>query len=1180
MDAPIIKQIKEIAFSVISPEIIKKIAVAKIVTPELYDMDGYPVDGGLMDLRLGAIDPGVRCRTCGGSVKECLGHFGYIELARPVLHIKFVDIIEFLLRSTCQQCGRLMTKKEKIDEAELKRLKNVKKCPYCNAKQEKIKLDKPYFFYKGNKRFYPNEIREHLLRIPDEDLQKLGIDPKAFRPEWAVITLLLVPPVTVRPSITLETGERSEDDLTHKISDIVRTNQRVWENINAGAPEVIIEDLWDLLQYHVATYIDNNISQLPPARHRGGQPLKTLTERIKGKEGHIRHNLAGKRVNFSARTVISPDPKIAVNEVGVPIEVARVLTVPERVTAKNIEYLKALVLSKSYPGANYIVRPDGKRKKITDETREDLAEELDIGYVVERHLQDGDIVLFNRHPSLHKASLMAHYVKILPGRTFRISPASTFPYNADFDGDEMNIHAPQTEEALAEARILMDIQNMLISPKNNTPLLGSKDDAVTGNFLLTQTKLTKQEALQLLAEADVSTEKILKAANEFGDAVSGKQVFSAVLPPIDFEAKTKLCLGKDCPYYSQCKKEKCPNNAYVKIKKGKLVAGIVDKSIIGVEKSELIKAIDAKFGRRTAIEVVEAIFKLGIAYLSKKGFTLSPVEFEPTQWLREETKKVIAKARQKVEQIIDAYNKGNLEILPGKTAEETREVKILQVLNQTRTEIGKHAEKLPMNNAMIMMRSGAKGNIVLNLTQMNCFVGQQTLWAKRISIGFTARTLSFFKQHDLSPEARGFIASSFYDGLKPYEFFFAAMLGRDSLMDTALRTPKSGYLYRRLLNALQDLRVEYDGSVRDGSGNIIQFAYGGDLVDVSKKHLSDKTIEPAEAIGVVTAQSFGEPATQMTLNVFHFAGVSEMQVTVGLPRLIEIFDARKQPSTPSMEIYVEHDYNNEEKVKRLAERIKQVKLEDIASEINIDFSDKKITIIFDKKAMRDKAIKPDAILEAIKMKGIKKRLSDDKLTISCGELTFREIYRLKEKIRNAIVGGVPGIEQVLIVKRQKDYVILTSGSNLKEVMKLKGVDKTRTITNNIFEIAEVLGIEAARQAIVNEVIKVINQQGLDIDIRHIKLVADAMTSSGEIKGVTRLGIISDKSSVLARASFEIPIRQFVDAGMKGTVEKLNSVVENLILNQPVPVGTGLPGLLVTVEAHDSLVKPLQEQKRK
>lgn len=1157
------KQIKAIKFSFVSPEDVKKLGVTKIVTPELYDMDGYPVDGGLMDLCLGAIDPGVRCRTCGGKLKECLGHFGYIELARPIIHLKYATIMEMLLRSTCMECGRILLSQEAIEKLPtsmiVKKSRDIKKCPYCKAEQEKIKIEKPTAFYAGRKRIFPTEIRARLARISDSDYRLFGFNPK-IRPEWFVLTLLLVPPVTVRPSITLETGERSEDDLTHKLGDIVRSNQRLWENLNAGAPEVIIEDLWDLLQYHVTTFFDNTVAQVPPARHRSGQLLETITERIKGKEGRIRHNLAGKRVNFSSRTVISPDPCINLNEIGIPLEIAKVLTVPEKVTNENIDTLKKLILAKDYPGANYVVRPDGKKKRITEELRQELLDELEVGYTVERHLQDKDVVMFNRHPSLHRLSIMGHYAKILPGRTFRLHPGTAFPYNADFDGDEMNVHVPQTEEARAENKVLLDVAQQLISPKNNTNVLGCISDAITGNYMLSLTSVPKEEAIQLLIKIGVEPEKIPK----WKETVNGKEIFSVLLPKISFENKTKACRGKGCAYYAKCKKEKCPYDAYLRISNGKLISGTIDKSSIGVEDGELIKELDKQVGREETMDFLTKVFSLGISFLSKRGFTiaLNDINIENT---KKATAEIIEKAEKEVQEYIDAYSNRTLELLPGKTREETREIKILQVLNSVRSTIEEVVKKeIPKTNPMyLMILAGARGNITFT-AQMACSVGQQALWAKRIEMGYTGRTLPFFKRYDLSPRARGFIKSGYYTGLGPDEFFFGAVTGRDSVMDVALRTPKSGYLYRRIANALQDLKVEYDGTVRDASSRIIQFEYGEDGNDVSKLHLHNKRIAPGEAVGIVTAQSFGEPSTQMTLNVFHFAGISEMQVTVGLPRLVEIFDARQKPSTPAMEIYFKPAYNNERQAKGVAEKIKAIKLEDVAKEISVMFTENKIEVKLDKEAIKSLHISPATILKSIIGKNIKARLKEDILTIKIPELKFKEIYKLKEKLKKAHISGIVGIEQVLMVKRDSSFAILTAGSHLKEVLKVKGVDTERTTTNDIHEIAKVFGIEAARQAVINETEKVISQQGLDIDRRHVILLADAMTASGSLKGITRVGIISEKSSILARASFETPIKHFVEASVLESRDDLRSVIENVMLNQPVPLGTGLPGLMVKI----------------
>lgn len=833
------KQISSVVFGVLSPKMIKKMSSAKVVTPELYDKEGYPVDGGLMDVRLGVIDPGLRCKTCGSKLKECIGHFGYIELARPVIHVKFVRIIQLLLRTACRECSRLMISPEKVAKAkshldrieleegpEARRIavkalidssKMGGKCPHCKAKQAKISIEKPTTFIEGDKRISPIEIRARLERIPDEDCELFGLNPKTARPEWMILTVLAIPPVTVRPSITLESGERSEDDLTHKLGDIVRINQRLFENINAGAPEIIIEDLWDLLQYHVTTFFDNSIAQLPPARHRSGQPLKTITERIKSKEGRIRHNLAGKRTNFCARTVISPDPMLGLDEVGVPKIISMKLTVPETVNDWNLVYLKKFVNNGpgKYPGANYIVRPDGKRKKVTEETKEAALEELQPGYVVERHLMDGDIAIFNRQPSLHRMSMMCHRVRVLPGRTLRLNPAVCNPYNADFDGDEMNLHIPQTEESRAEAEILMQVQTQLISPRYGLSVIGCIQDAISGNYLLTKHgELSPEQACGLLAAVGVT---------DFGKIVSkkkvtGREVFSALLPS-DFNYDGLSRSGEA-----------------VVIKKGTLMEGIIDTKAIGGEgEGLLLRSLHKEYGPAKTIRILHQIFRLGIEYLLIHGFSTGIADEDLPQEARDQIDQLLHQAEEDVAQMIVSFREAKLEVFPGRTMRETLELKILERLNKARNACGQVIKGFVKdeNHVAVMILSGARGSIT-SLIQMSACAGQQAMRGKRIEKGYRNRTLSCFKPDDLSPEARGFIIHGFKHGLTPKEFFFGAITGRDALMDTALRTPKSGYLYRRLANAMQDLRVEYDGTVRDANGRIIQFSYGEDGIDVAR----------------------------------------------------------------------------------------------------------------------------------------------------------------------------------------------------------------------------------------------------------------------------------------------------------------------------------------------------------
>jgi DNA-directed RNA polymerase subunit A' len=845
------EKIGKIEFKLISPSFMKKMAIIKVITPELYDADGYPVDGGLMDIRMGVVDPGLRCRTCGGRVKECPGHFGFIELARPAVHIRYVPWIMDFLRCTCKKCSRILISQDKLEvytkkmkkiekqKGELekwafiksvtKKCRSISKCPHCSEKQSKIKLEKPTTFIEDRVRLTPIDVRERLERIPDEDLLFLGVDPLAGRPEWMIITLLPVPPVTVRPSITLESGQRSEDDLTHKLGDIVRTNQRLFENLNAGAPEIIIDDLWDLLQYHVTTFFANNVSQIPPARHRSGRPLKTLAERIKSKEGRFRRNLAGKRVDFSSRTVISPDPHIHINEVGIPKVVAMELTVPERVTEWNKDYLIQFVKRgpTKYPGANYVITPEGRRKRVIADTLDVILEEIKPGYVVERHLIDHDIVIFNRQPSLHKMSMMAHYVRVLPGKTFRINPCTTTPYNADFDGDEMNIHVPQTEEARAEAEMLMNVAAQVVTPRYGLPIIGSEQDHISGCYLLTHEdfKISSSEASEIMVS--IGYMEKLPSKKIF----TGKELFSLLLPKdFNYEGKTK-----SCKRHSECKGKDCDGDCYVLIENGQLKSGRVDDKGIGAGSGKLYHEFIKSYGVEEAVDFFQKVSLLGIKVLNKLGFTvkISDTDISPDAF--NEIKSILNNAEAESYMLINKYDKRQMRAYPGRTLRETLESNVMNVLNRARNRVSKVVENHPSskNYTRVMADSGARGSS-LNVALIAACVGQTALRGSRITKGYDDRVLPHFQKNDLGPEAHGFIRHGYKGGLNPFEFFFHAISGRDSMMDTSMRTPKSGYMQRRLVNALQDLKLHFDGTVRDSSGTVVQFAYGEDGIDVTK----------------------------------------------------------------------------------------------------------------------------------------------------------------------------------------------------------------------------------------------------------------------------------------------------------------------------------------------------------
>ncbi len=846
------KRIKQIKFGLISPKEFRKMSVTRVITADTYDDDGFPIEMGLMDTKLGVIDPGLRCKTCGGRAGECPGHFGHIELVAPVIHVGFAKLIRKILRATCRKCGALLLEPNQKKKY-LEQIKTLKKmgqstedivnevfkearktgtCPYCGEVQQEIKFEKPTTYIENEHKLMPTDIRSRLERMTDEDVEVIGMDPQNARPEWIILTVLPVPPVTMRPSITLESGQRSEDDLTHKLVDIIRINQRFQENREAGAPQLIIEDLWELLQYHVTTFIDNAVSGVPPARHRSGRPLKTLSQRLKGKEGRFRGSLSGKRVNFSARTVISPDPNLRIFEVGVPMEIAKELTITMNVTPRNIEEVKEYVRRgpDNHPGANYIVRADGRRVKITDGNCKELADLVELGWKVDRQIKDGDIVLFNRQPSLHRMSIMAHEIKVLPHKTFRLNPAVCPPYNADYDGDEMNMHIPQTEEARAEAMILMHVKENILSPRFGGPIIGGIHDHISGLFLLTngKEKINKNDALELLAKSEIRElpEPAITEKNE--PYWTGKQIFSQILPKgLNLLFKSEICEQCD-----KCKGVDCENDAYVIIKDGVLEKGTIDEKAIGAFKSVILDKLMKEFNPQVACKFIDDATRLAVRAIMRRGFSFGiDDEYIPPE-AQGQINEVMAQAKDKVEKLIAAFLAGELEQLPGRTLTETLEMEIMKELSKARDSTGDIAgHHLGMDNsAVIMARSGARGSM-LNLTQMAACVGQQAVRGERIKRGYAGRTLPHFDRGDLGAQAHGFVRASYKNGLSPTEYFFHAIGGREGLVDTAVRTSQSGYLQRRLVNALQDLEVQYDGTVRDTRKMIIQFKYGEDGIN-------------------------------------------------------------------------------------------------------------------------------------------------------------------------------------------------------------------------------------------------------------------------------------------------------------------------------------------------------------
>ena len=818
-------------------------SVRKIIWADTYDDDGFPYPQGLMDLNLGVIDPGLRCKTCDQKAVDCSGHFGHIELAKPVIHVGYTKLTQKLLLVTCRSCSRLLLTPEEVeaitgseegesgsDYISKKDIKSDRVCPHCGEQQFQINFEKPTSFSeiwvesrrKLEHKLTPADIRARLERISDDDLWTLGVNPVVARPEWTILTVLPVPPVTMRPSIILKNGQRSEDDLTHKLVDIIKINQRLKENQDAGAPPMIIEDLWELLQYHVTTYLDNEATGCPPATHYSGRALKTLSQRLKGKEGRFRDSLSGKRVNFSARTVISPNPTLQVGEVGIPLHIANTLTVPVRVTEKNIDELRSMIcngVERSQTSdrcmvLRTIISPQRERYRITPNNQQEISERIEVGWTVERQLKDNDIILLNRYPSLHRCSILAHRAVVMDGKTIQIHPSICSTYGAMFDGDEMNLHLLQSEEARAEAHMLMSVRENTILPRNGGPVIGVHKDILPAiqQFTRAVQWFTKEETLYLIK--DLSFDHLPPAGKAEGKLGywSNRQIFSLLLP-VDFSATFKSYACTGC---TVCRGVNCPRDAYVHIHRGRHQTGLIDSRALGAHQGLLTSQIYHHYGSDAVINFIENVSDLGIRSAMLYGISFGLDDITSPRGLNS----VISKQLTPL-----FYRKGHRDQADAESLSLLKIHLVQARLDQLFIKSLASDHHIGYWNAFAPNISGPTAKVI-----MGC-LGQQFLPDVWVRDEHEGRTLPHFKRGDTSAESHGFIKNGYRNGLNPVEFFFHAAQERSNAIGKTFQTVKAGYLQRRLSYALQDLRVNLDGSVRLINGRIVQFVYGEDGTD-------------------------------------------------------------------------------------------------------------------------------------------------------------------------------------------------------------------------------------------------------------------------------------------------------------------------------------------------------------
>ena len=1426
-----IDTISGVQFSIMSGEEIRKRSVAEILTTDTY-AGNKAIFGGLFDPRMGVIEYNEVCTTCHQKHNFCPGHFGHIELAKPLFYHQFFETVKKILKCVCFKCSKLLLDKEipeliKLKNKKISRQKRfdtiykicsknkIKRCGKesdntgCGMRQpdkiiKEIASGKIILEWNKDKEeptiitYFAEDILRIFSRITNEDSDILGFNHLINRPENLICTVFPVPPPSVRPCVRNDTGQRCQDDLSHKLCDIVKTNNTLKQKIEKGVgvnKDLInynkqIEWITMLLQFHLSTFIDNKIPGINQAKQRNGRPLRSLTERLKQKEGRIRGNLMGKRVDFSARSVITPDPCISINELGVPLKIAMNLTFPEKINEYNRD--KLIKIAKNgpnrYPGAKYI-------RKVNDNMRTIMLRDEDFdklifenGDIIDRHILDGDYVLFNRQPSLHKMSMMSHKVRVMDYDTFRLNPAVTPSYNADYDGDEMNMHLPQSIQTENELKMLSNVTSQIISPRNSKPIISVVQDVTLGLYRLTKndTYISEKQLYNLLMSNTRFIGNIPKPViGKSKDKIKkwqGRQLLSEIIP-------NNINLKNGNLQYDD---DDIKNDNYIIIENGEIKQGIFDKKIYQDRTNGLIHTIYNSNGPDETRQLFDNTQKMICDWLVYSGFSVGISDLIIPKKINNEMNKIVYNMKTKVYDIIRDIHLGKYKNDSFDSNKEDFENKVNKILGDANKDIGKMALKnIKDDNRMInMIKSGSKGNPI-NISQMISTLGQQTVDGKRIVDSYNDRTLPHYTKYDDGPESKGFVENSFINGLSPQEFYFHAMGGREGLIDTAVKTSETGYIQRKLVKSMEDCKINYDLTVRNATGSIVQFLYGEDginsikleshnliFINMTMKQLEDtylfridncvknlfkkvlfekliketgwtkkcykhykqilkdreyiitkifnkkntssisypisfkriilnainlfhkkKTLSdlhpeyildeieklnnsiylnennkgnmllnilirtylspkqvilkhrlnklsleyvinnirikfmesiahPSEMVGIVAAQSIGEPTTQLTLNTFHLAGVSSVSQTVrGVPRIKELLELSKNIKGPSTRVYINELYNKDsEKCKEIKNSLETTYIKDIieSSTIYYDPDDSTTTIdedkefikiyhqfekcykntfpwllrfIFNKKKMFELGLTMHNIYNTInkyfeniiscyysddnsnKLIFRIKLIEDDKNKFDSSDI-ISELKALEQNIiENTILKGIHNIKKVIlevdnslkyddkegvfIKSSESENFIVTNGNNLSGILIHPDIDKKKTISNDVNEVYEIFGIEAARQVLLNEINEILDEVG--VNFRHLSLLVDTMTNRGNLLTINRHGINRSDIGPFAKCSFEETSDMLIKAGLFSEYDKINGVSANIILGQIAPCGTGDTEILIDEE---------------
>lgn len=1425
-----ISPISHIQVTLISPEEIKRRSVVHITKYATYYNGTEPIPGGLFDKRMGVLDNYNTCLTDGLGKIESPQHFGHIELTNPVYYVQFMKDIIDILYHICYVCGSLLF--QTTTPENIVKIQRILKLPRNRRKKEIYKLianesKNGDIICKNTQcncqqpsRYYRNELMicytfkstsqknndlkleqltaEYIYylfrKLPSITAELLGFDSVNSRPEWLICVNLPVCPPAVRPSAMIDNNQRCEDDLTHKYADIIRTNEdlkifdkKIMEQNQECKRTGIIEleldkknldkrnIIYNLLQYHVAVLIDNSIANINQSAQRNGRIIRSLRQRLKAKDGRIRGNLMGKRVNYSARTVITPDPSINIDEIGIPYYICKILTFPEKVTHENYTKLQKCIINgyHKYPGAKNIYSTSKNMNHylifVNETIRTNYAKQLEIGDIVERHMDKTDYFIFNRQPSLHKMGFMTHRARPMPGKTFRISPDVTGPYNADCDGDEMNLHLPQTVETQNELKSLSYVPYQIISPCQSKPVITIVQDTQVGIYLFSKELLTYLPFYYYMQYHILQKNKSI----QFNPDTS-KQSLEQLLTNYLFQISVNI-----------------NKNQFI-IKNGHWIHGLFTKDILTHKSIGLIHSFYSTYGPQQTCAFIDSIRFLITHYLFNRGLSVGIRDINFSRLLYTNMAQLVNCGKNKL------FNQFNQLHLDNYTCKNNNQITQFHIDKSSDAQhifdkIGQFIKtNITDNNRLAYMVQAKSKGSDLNIYQIIGCVGQQYVNGNRILFNNHNRTLVHFSQNDDSAESRGFVFNSFNNGLNETEFFYHAMGGREGLIDTAVKTSETGYIQRRLMKFLEDLSIRYDYTVRDVKNRIIQFYYGYDDIDScqietnylpyhkywdsvipntnhpntnnpisipqllwndyyfenmdyfqdiwlpslyneqkqkemsimnqvknmyllhcdslinyckqyhkyeqvqsyilfsihflkvieliasdyydEKKYIqqSDLTIEqiyydtetliqsfnmdtissiciinrhvtllvytylnpfiilkkykynvtkwkqlinqlyylyqknkiqPGEMVGVLCAQSIGEPVTQLTLNTFHLAGVLQNTVLSGVPRMKELLNITKKQKIRNTTIYILDEYQNNSIVLNMLPRfLKRMTLSDIIdySQINFIYNHHyqgyQLEIYFQKELLFNYSIDTIDIyakLVFVKQYGVCMQMNymtdqDNHIQLI---LSFENDIRYFSRnqydfLQNLLKSIFPKIillngamlininmseknfisynESLQIIESKKEYYFNAEGSDLVTLLQLPFIDKKRIYTNDIWDVYYTYGIEATRNVLYEEIMKVLSD-GATVNPRHVYLLVDMMTFTGTLTSVDRHGFNKGDLGILTKASFEETDTVFYKGAIAGEIDNIKGISSNIMIGQCAPCGTGIVELYIDEE---------------